>query len=107
MRCILLKPILAICIALAVSACSIAGALQEKEATQRANLVPKTEVAKVQVTRLDSPVNSHHQVARNSGGQKEADNSPAESGQTPYGTVLATFVLMVAIAIRRHRSGRS
>ncbi|MDB5964794.1 MAG: hypothetical protein JWQ72_1294 [Polaromonas sp.] len=88
------KFLLAVCI---VSASARPGAIiaQESQKASRMKLQPGAEATKAQA----------RWVAPRADSTTASEGSDAPDRQT-YGTLLATLVLMAAIAIRRNRSGR-
>ena len=82
----------------------MAPAPKSTETVMQLKLSPQSELAKAQVASLDTPLNKNRPQAALV--QTETPGSQ-ESDTSPYGAVIAAFVLMGAIAIRRHRSGRS
>jgi hypothetical protein len=104
MRCALARPVLVFCIAAASSwSTAMVATSDHKDAAMQLKLLQEREPAKAQVTRLETPQAKNRPQAT-----PMMDNASVmqESGQTKYGAVIAAFVLMGAIAIRRHRSGR-
>lgn len=69
------------------------------EANSRIQLQPAPEVVKTIATRNDIPVRGTPAAST----KKQAE--PGNTRASTYGTLLATLVLMVAIAVRRLRSG--
>lgn len=70
------------------------------EANSRIQLQPAPEVVKTIATRNEIPVRG---TPAASAYKKQAE--PGHTRASTYGTLLATLVLMVAIAVRRLRSG--
>ena len=107
MRSVLFNSTLAIFFA-SILSISVSGSAQVKDVATRAAMVPTAETIKYNVAEIETIARLAQPVRSVAVQPNTATRTgSAESRHSTYGTLAATLVLMIAIAIRRYRSGRS
>ena len=105
MRCALAKQVFIVCITVASSwSVAIVVTPENKNTAIQLKLVPQGEPARAQVASLETPLSGNRVQTVQANAEPPVTQ---ESGEISYGAVIAAFILMGAIAIRRHLSGRS
>jgi len=83
-----------------------AGVVRTGDASQRMKLQAEAEAVKVKAKHMQTPARQATAAALPAN-TVASDGDNESSGHGTYGTLAATLILMIAIAVRRQRLGKS